>query len=134
MVDDMHRASGQCLCGAITYRVLGDLREVFNCHCARCRRFTGHHMAATATAATDLSIEDNDSNLRWYYPVPEAGYAFCQTCGSSLFWQSKSNPASTSICAGSLDPPTNIRTTQAWWTSEASDYHTRPNVPEFDAE
>lgn len=133
-MDGTYTASGQCLCGAITYRVFGELRDVFNCHCIRCRRFTGHHMAATATPATNLDIEDNRSNLQWYYPVPEAGYAFCKTCGSSLFWQSKSTPDTTSICAGTLNPPTHLRTTQAWWTSEASDYHTRPDVPEFDTE
>jgi hypothetical protein len=133
-VNEMHRASGQCLCGAISYKVFGTLREVFNCHCHRCRRFTGHHMAATAADVADLKIEDKDSNLRWYYPVPEAGYAFCNECGSSLFWQSQATRSRISICAGTLNPPTRLKTVQAWWTSEASDYHTRPQLDEFGTE
>src|SRR6516164_7818396 len=52
------RASGRCLCGAVSFQVFGDLRDVFNCHCHRCRRFTGHHMAATAADVADLKIED----------------------------------------------------------------------------
>ena len=68
------RASGRCLCGAVSFQVVGDLRDVFNCHCHRCRRFTGHHMAATAANVTDLMIKDEGSALRWFYPAPEAGY------------------------------------------------------------
>jgi len=124
------RASGQCLCGGVSFQVLGDLRDVFNCHCHRCRRFTGHHMAATAANAADLKIEDG-GNLRWFYPVPDAGYAFCQNCGSSLFWQSRLTTDRISICAGTLDPPTNLKTVQAGWTDEASDYHLRPALHEF---
>jgi hypothetical protein len=90
-------------------------------------------MAATAANVADLKIEDIDSNLRWFYPVPEAGYAFCQKCGSSLFWQSRLT-SRISICAGTLDPPTSLKTVQAWWTDEASDYHVRPALQEFSTE
>jgi len=44
------------------------------------------------------------------------------------------SPDRLSICAGTLDPPTFLRTVEAWWTSEASDYHTRPLLKEFDTE
>jgi hypothetical protein len=91
-------------------------------------------MAATAANVADLKIEDEDSNLRWFYPVPEAGYAFCQKCGSSLFWQSRRITDRISICAGTLDPPTGLKTVQAWWASEASDYHARPAIQEFATE
>jgi hypothetical protein len=91
-------------------------------------------MAATAASVADLVIEDEDSDLRWFYPVQEAGYAFCQKCGSSLFWQSRLTPDRISICAGTLDPPTSLKTVQAWWTDEASDYHARPLLKEFGTE
>lgn len=128
------RATGRCLCGAVSFQVSGQLRDVFNCHCHRCRRFTGHHMAATAADVADLTIEDEGSALRWFYPVPEAGYAFCHNCGSSLFWQSRHTIDRISICAGTLDPPTSLNTVQAWWISEASDYHVCPLLPEFETE
>jgi hypothetical protein len=66
--------------------------------------------------------------------VPDAGYAFCQKCGSSLFWQSRLTAGRVSICAGTLDSPTNLKTVQAWWTDEASDYHARPALQEFATE
>lgn len=125
--------TGRCLCGGIRYEVRGELRDVINCHCERCRRFTGHHMAATSVATHDLVIEDPEDLLRWFHPVPEAGYAFCSRCGSSLFWQSD-DPTRRSICAGTLEPPTGLRTTAAWWTSQAGDYHARPDLPESPTE
>jgi hypothetical protein len=123
-------AHGRCLCGGIRYVVEGDLRDVIDCHCARCRRFTGHHMAATSAARDQVEVADPDALLHWHHPVPEAGYGFCSRCGSSLFWRSTAEPSRLSICAGSLDPPTGLRTVAAWWVSQASDYHPRPAVPE----
>lgn len=91
-------------------------------------------MAATAAKPGDLTVEDDGSNLRWYAPVPEAQYGFCVQCGSSLCWRSPEQQDSISICAGALDPPTRLRTTQAWWTREASDYHSRPDQRELKTE
>lgn len=130
----MTDASGRCLCGGIRYAVRGALRDVLDCHCHRCRRFTGHYLAATAADRDHIDVLDPDRLLTWYHPVAEAGYAFCSRCGSSLFWQSTTTPQRISICAGTLDPPTGLRTVAAWWVGEASDYHERPDLPEVATE
>jgi hypothetical protein len=127
-------ATGRCLCGGVAFRVDGPLRDVVDCHCHRCRRFTGHHMAATSAATADLHVSDPERLLTWFFPVVEAGYGFCARCGSSLFWQDATDPTRTSICAGVLEPPTGLRTVAAWWVSEASDYHRRPDLPEHATE
>jgi hypothetical protein len=121
--------TGGCLCGAVRYSVTGGLRHVLNCYCERCRRFTGHHLAATAAALDDVSLEDPTEQVTWY-PVDGAEYGFCRTCGSSLFWRATARPTRLSICAGSLDPPTGLTTVEAWWASQASDYFQRPDLPE----
>lgn len=90
-------------------------------------------MASTEADTSDLVVDDEHGNLRWFYPAPDAGYAFCLRCGSSLLWQS-TDTQRTSICAGTLDPPTGLSTAQAWWVSEASDYHTRPPIPDYQTE
>lgn len=114
--------AGSCLCGAVTYRVTGNLRDVINCHCPRCRRHTGHFMAATAALASDVLV-DGDS-LRWYDATDAVQYGFCHSCGSSLFWRSTDKPETVSITAGTLDPPTGLATTTALFTSAAGDYYT----------
>lgn len=98
---------------------------MFNCHCGRCRRFTGHHMAATA-AHPDRVNFSSSATLRWYEPAPGVEYGFCGECGSSLFWRAAPMPDKLCICAGTLDLPTGLRTTKSWWTAEAGDYHDRP--------
>lgn len=119
----MIERTGRCDCGGVRYRVDGPMRPIINCHCSRCRRLTGHHMAATGCADDGLTL-GADATLRWYEPAPGVFYGFCGTCGSTLFWRSDARPGWTSIAAGSLDPPTGLVTTAAWWTAEASDYHT----------
>lgn len=114
--------SGRCLCGAIRYTASGDIREVVNCHCGRCRRITGHHMAATGCDVEALELDD-DGSLRWYEAGPGVFYGFCCTCGSTLFWRADARPGWISIAAGTLEQPTGLRTASAWWTAEAADYH-----------
>src|SRR6201999_886641 len=93
--------TGQCLCGAVRFTIGGEPRDVVNCHCHRCRQWTGHHMAATSARATEVSIESSDDTLSWF-AVPGAEYGFCARCGSSLFWRAESSPTWLSICAGVL--------------------------------
>jgi hypothetical protein len=87
-------------------------------------------MAASAAAVADLRIEDETGLLTWHR-VPGAAYGFCRSSGSSLFWRADSDPAQMSICAGALDTPTGLTTVEAWWTSQASDYFTRSDLPEL---
>ena len=119
-------ATGHCACGAVSYRVTGPLRQVYDCHCHRCRRITGHYLAATAAHPDDVRLGGTD-NLRWWGPDDESvAYGFCARCGSTLFWRPRSDPNRFVIAAGSLDGPTGLRTVKAWWCSEAGDYYERP--------
>lgn len=125
------RHAGRCECGGVRYECSGPLRAVINCHCSRCRRFTGHHLAATAVGAGDLRLQAAET-LTWYEPAAGVYYGFCATCGSALFWRCDAWPATVSIAAGTLDQPTGLRTTAAWWVSEAADYHERqPGLIEY---
>jgi hypothetical protein len=77
-----------------------------------------------------VGVEEGTGVLTWFAPVPDAEYGFCARCGSSLFWRASGSPERLSICAGVLEPPTGLHTAEAWWVSEASDYHVRPELPE----
>ncbi len=115
------RRSGRCLCGAVRYDVEGPLRDVVNCHCVRCRRHTGHFMAATAADVADLTLAGDE--LRWYDATEDVQYGFCGMCGSTLFWRSADRPDTLYVAAGTLDPPTGLTTTTALFTADAGDYH-----------
>lgn len=124
--------SGKCLCESITFEISGQARDVVNCHCSRCRRHTGHFMAATQAATDDVDI--HGETLRWYNPTDEVQYGFCGSCGSTLFWRTARYPDRISIAAGTLTPPTGLKTVAAIYTDYASDYHSfdedSPRFPE----
>lgn len=125
-------ATGRCECGLVRYSVEGPLREVYNCHCSRCRRITGHFLAATAAHSDDVSLV-GVATLKWYAPDESVQYGFCSECGSTLFWRATNAPEHLSIAAGSLDQPTGLTTTRAWWVAQAADYHERQSgLVEFD--
>ncbi len=103
----------------------GPLRPVLNCHCVRCRRFTGHFMAGTSTDLGDLVFDSGEELLNWWIPAeePTVGYGSCSVCGSSLFWRADDKPGRLSIAGGCLEEPTGLRTILSIYTSEAGDYY-----------
>lgn len=133
-------ASGHCLCGAVSYEVHGPIRQVWNCHCWRCRRWTGHFMAASGCDRSDLRFV-SDATLAWHYPAddPNVGYGFCRECGASMFWKviegSAEQMNSIAICAGTLDLPSGLHTELAIFVDDAADYHALdPAVPTVNRE
>ena len=120
-------SSGSCLCCSVRYTVDGPLRDVLQCHCHRCQKFTGNFMAASAANIADLDIADDDA-LRWYSPDddPNIAYGFCRCCGSSLFWRviDQGSGPFVSICAGTLDDAPPLTTTAIWFSD-----HAAPHTP-----
>jgi hypothetical protein len=101
---DIH--TGACLCGAVTFEVRGELREVVYCHCGQCRRQTGLYYASTNAADKDMTIQGAD-NITWYRSSDQGRRGFCKHCGSALFWKYEGLDT-ISIQAGSLDLPSRL--------------------------
>ena len=78
-------------------------------------------MAATATTVDGIEISGD--TLSWYEAAEGVEYGFCVTCGSTLFWRTARRPDLISVAAGTLTPPTGLRTAAAIYTNYASDYH-----------
>jgi hypothetical protein len=124
------RATGRCLCGAVRFEVEGPLRDVTLCHCGECRRWHGHVCAATSVRSEHLHFV-SDSGLRWIDSPQSAAHArrgFCGDCGSSLFWDAPDRDT-ISIAAGTLDPPTGLRTVRQIYTEDAGDYYELDRLP-----
>ena len=76
---------GRCECGAVRYRVDGDIHDFSHCHCSQCRRLHGaafatfagtrlEHFQYTAGAGEVSAYASSDTHQR----------LFCRHCGSSL--------------------------------------------------
>ena len=95
------KRTGSCLCGGVAYEVTGPMREIVGCHCEQCRKTSGHHVAATNVARTDLRLT-RDETLTWYHASDAARRGFCNRCGGNLFWE-RLEGETISIFAGTLD-------------------------------
>ena len=115
------RATGRCLCGAVGYEVRGSLRDVVLCHCAMCRRQHGHAAAYTAVDDPGLAVTA-ERGLAWYASSEQAERGFCMKCGSSLFFRPRQG-GYTAIAAGTLDPPTGLRTIRHIYAADKGDYY-----------
>jgi hypothetical protein len=116
-------ATGQCLCGAVTFRVTGEFESFFLCHCSRCRKDSGSAHAANLFSSTAqlawLSGEDAVSEFR--LPGSRHVKCFCSNCGSAL----PVPPADDGLLlvpAGSLDSPIPIRPDAHIFVSDRADW------------
>lgn len=131
MTGDETRHTGGCLCGAVRYEVRGPLRDIVNCHCTMCRRLHGAFGAHSKARKADIDIVEDDG-LAWYATSDRARRGFCRACGSNLFWEPVDQDA-TGIVAGTLDPPTGLKTLGHIFTAEKSDFHEiADDLPRFD--
>jgi hypothetical protein len=112
---------GSCLCGAVTYETVGELRPVLACHCVQCRKQTGHYLASTNSKDVDFRLLTSDS-LKWYRASDFAARGFCGTCGSVLFWK-RDGADTISISAGSIDGPTGLKLDGHIYCAYAGDYY-----------
>ncbi len=77
--------TGGCLCGAITYRVEGALRDARSCHCSRCRKaFSAQASAYALVDADQFRWMTGEEQLTTYKTGNDFGLQFCQMCGSTL--------------------------------------------------
>jgi hypothetical protein len=86
-----------------------------------CRRSTGHLVAATACASSQLRISGS-AHLRWYESSAEAHRGFCDVCGSNLFWK-PTDGSRICIMAGSLDTPTGLKAVAHIYAGDKGDYY-----------
>ena len=82
---DNSKATGQCLCGAVTVTLIGSQKEVGICHCSMCRRWGGAPNMAMEVGQ-EIEIEGKD-HVSTYRSSDWAERAFCKTCGSNLYYR-----------------------------------------------
>jgi hypothetical protein len=105
----------------VRFEVVGALRDVVECHCAMCRKTHGHIGAYTATPKEGLRIVEA-RGLRWYRSSEQARRGFCAECGGTLFFEPLTKDYM-AIAAGTLDPPTGLKTAVQIHVNSAGDYY-----------
>ncbi|WP_309753472.1 GFA family protein [Novosphingobium sp.] len=123
----MNQHTGQCQCGAVTYRAEG-LRDIWFCHCRQCRSLTGHYMAACRTERERIDVT---GEVRWTAVSQRASHGFCASCSAPLFWSNSELPT-LSVLAGSLDSTTGLSADGHLYVAEKGDYYSIDDgLPQF---
>ncbi len=94
---------GQCECGKVRYEVHARAKELYHCHCARCRRLHGCLFATYAYVHRDDLIITRGAEHTTTYQSPAATWHFCSTCGCHLFAEHEGNPGAMWYMPATLD-------------------------------
>jgi len=111
--NDMGAHFGSCACGAITIQAEGDPVTVSMCHCLQCQKRTGSTYSVHAYFPQER-VKVQGAQKR-FTRAGDTGcdvyFAFCPTCGSTVFWEVEARRGSVGIPVGvfadpSFPPPT----------------------------
>jgi len=95
---------GSCLCGAVVYRVAGDIDSASHCYCRMCQKQHGAAAGSYANVArAGLRIERGAELVTEYASSDQGRRSFCRVCGSTLFWRSEESPERIAVTLGTLD-------------------------------
>ena len=98
--------SGGCACGAVRYRIDGNLFDTGWCHCRLCQKSFGAPAIAFSSAKIeDFAIEAGADRLRTWRSTSFGERQFCDTCGSLLTIRVDFQPETIDIAAATLDAP-----------------------------
>lgn len=131
------RASGSCLCGAVTFDISGAFESFFLCHCSRCRKDTGSaHGANLFSMSAELIWRSGADNVTTFaLPGTMHVKSFCATCGSALPTRQMGG-ALLVVPAGALDSAVDIRpnaricyASRAGWVDGLDDIETVDGLP-----
>ncbi|MBL8549659.1 MAG: GFA family protein [Hyphomonadaceae bacterium] len=113
--------TGSCLCGAVRFEVQGDLHPPDACHCAQCRKWSGHYWASTDIPHSAFTLH-GEENVGWFRSSEKIRRGFCKSCGSALFWDRVAGDK-IAIAMGAFDAPTNIRLQKHIFVAHKGDYY-----------
>jgi len=100
--------TGNCLCGAVCYRINGDLDPIQLCHCTQCRKAQGGAFAANIAVDTKhFEIYSGRELLKEFASTTRDGKVrvFCSVCGSPVFSRLQSLPSVVRVRVGLINEP-----------------------------
>ncbi|WP_372366447.1 GFA family protein [Candidatus Uabimicrobium sp. HlEnr_7] len=116
---------GRCLCGKISYQVVGTLLDMLNCHCSMCRKSQGTAFSTWIAVERKLCSIVSEVNLQSFASSKEVTRYFCCKCGSNLFWQR--NPRLIWVAAGTLDTDPGIQPSRDIFLEDKVNWYTNKN-------
>lgn len=93
--------TGGCQCGAVRFRVEGEMRDSSICHCRMCQKaFGAYYAPLVSTRGADLAW--TRGTVKKFQSSNFAHRGFCGDCGTPLTYEA---PDGVAIAAGAFDDP-----------------------------
>jgi hypothetical protein len=130
--------TGNCLCGAISYRFDAQPEAVVLCHCAHCQRHSGAAFSVNVLVARD-ALEISGTPKSYQTVGVENGNLrerlFCGDCGTPIFTILHERPEIMIVKAGTLDDSTGLEpSVEVWWRRAQGWIESNPNRARFDGD
>ncbi|MCB9955746.1 MAG: GFA family protein [Caulobacterales bacterium] len=97
-------AEGGCLCGAIRYRVEGQIAESGYCHCRTCQKQSGAPVVAWFALPREHFAYTKGAP-KTFRASARAGREFCGNCGTYLVFREDNPDETISVNTATLDDP-----------------------------
>jgi hypothetical protein len=116
--------TGGCQCGAVRFRVEGDLGRPSVCHCRMCQKAFASPYAALVTVRIDQLVWTRGRRAR-FQSSNKVSRGFCSACGTPLTFEWDAEKIDLAICAldraAELAPAVQLRAAQALpWSASVS--------------
>ena len=113
--------TGQCHCGAITFKANVDPKKVVVCHCTDCQRISGAPFRAVLpTPVEDVTLS---GAAKHYVKVADSGnrraQAFCAECGTQLYATEAETPKVLNIRLGCVNERAQLAPQKQMWGESA---------------
>ena len=111
MIDTVsHSYTGRCLCGAVTFEIVGVPVIVAQCHCEECRRLSGTgHTTGAMFASSGVTLHGEIGEFIYKSGTDsEVTRGFCKTCGSPIFGRNTRLADHITVPLGSIDDTTGL--------------------------
>jgi hypothetical protein len=131
----MSDIEGGCACGAVRFKISGDLMGTGVCHCRSCQYATGGPpnyvvlapKGAFAVTKGEAKVHRSISDLG-----NEVGRAFCAECGTPLYTLPAAILPFVPVKVGALDDPSIYQPGVHLYMDDAQPWHlTHEGVPQF---
>jgi hypothetical protein len=113
---------GSCQCGAIRFQLAATPEAPTACHCAQCRKQSGHYFASANVPKSAVRLTGGE-HITWLQSSEKIRRGFCARCGSWLFWEPLHRDW-TSVALGAIDGPTGVQLERHIFVAEKGDYYT----------
>ena len=120
-----NRYTGSCLCGGLRYEIQGEIGDIVECHCRKCRKANGTAFATNAPIQkADFKIVQGERLLKKFQSTATTQRCFCADCGSPIISIKTETPDVYRLRIGTLDTALTQTPTQHIFVASKAEWDT----------